>query len=112
MRPVNRDTPLWAFGLVPALSLAIGAVVQYGPAFAYWLALRPLWWVLGAAMAGLVLGLGVIVYLALRMPHDPDLFLPPGIPPELDPPPIHKARIESLIVVLAVIAMCGVFITQ
>ena len=34
------------------------------------------------------------------------------IPPELDPPPIHKARIESILAVLAVIAMCGVFITR
>ena len=74
-RPILRDTPAWAFVAVLALSAAIGAAMQYGPALAHWLAQRPLWWVMGAAMAGLMVGLGVIVYLVLRMPHDPDKFI-------------------------------------
>ena len=38
MRPILRDTPPWAFIAVLALSAAIGAAMQYGPAFAGWLA--------------------------------------------------------------------------
>ena len=38
MRPILRDTPLWAFVAVLALSAAIGAAMQYGPALAGWLA--------------------------------------------------------------------------
>ena len=70
MRPILRDTPLWAFAAVLALSAATGAAFQYGPTLIAWLAMRPPWWLMTCALSGLVIGLGVIGYLAIRLPRD------------------------------------------
>lgn len=121
VKPILRDTPVSALACLFVLLTVVAACVEYGGPVMAWFLQRPWWWLAGSVVTLLGTATFVVVTLALRLPHDPDKFIPP-VPthrsleelPELTDTPRNraKARTETVIAWLAVLAVPVIVLTR